>query len=223
MRRKRDKPLAVMHVNRLETNRGTAVPAWMTTEQRECVAVEKASSCRQMIVRETIGDGQGNSCHQRRNRDKGTREAKFLTKGESAGSQDERCHRHQGSMEKGSERTWIGSGSYARGALARRGERAGIPAPPPGRRIRPEETAPITLYYAYRPPSPGRGLNTHGYKARARRRGNTWYGVRGLRRRPSGRLSWQKIRLGREVGSERETSSRGIRSAGATGCETVPC
>ena len=39
VRRKRDKPLAVMHVDRLETYRGTAVPAWMTTEQRECVAV----------------------------------------------------------------------------------------------------------------------------------------------------------------------------------------
>ena len=39
MVRKRDKPLAVMHVDRLETYRGTAVPAWMTTEQRECVAV----------------------------------------------------------------------------------------------------------------------------------------------------------------------------------------
>ena len=37
--RKRDKPLAVMHVDRLETYGGTAVPAWMTTEQRECVAV----------------------------------------------------------------------------------------------------------------------------------------------------------------------------------------
>ena len=30
---------SVMHVDRLETYRGTAVPAWMTTEQRECVAV----------------------------------------------------------------------------------------------------------------------------------------------------------------------------------------
>ena len=39
VRRKRDKSLAVMHVDRLETYRGTAVPAWMTTEQRECVAV----------------------------------------------------------------------------------------------------------------------------------------------------------------------------------------
>ena len=39
VRRKRDKPLVVMHVDRLETYRGTAVPAWMTTEQRECVAV----------------------------------------------------------------------------------------------------------------------------------------------------------------------------------------
>ena len=39
VRRKRDKPLAVMHVDSLETYRGTAVPAWMTTEQRECVAV----------------------------------------------------------------------------------------------------------------------------------------------------------------------------------------
>ena len=37
--RKRDKPLAVMHVDRLEAYRGMAVPAWMTTEQRECVAV----------------------------------------------------------------------------------------------------------------------------------------------------------------------------------------
>ena len=52
---------------------------------------------------------------------------------------------------KGLERTWIGSGSYARGALVRRGERAGAPAPPPGRRIWPEETAPITPYYARRP------------------------------------------------------------------------
>ena len=81
---------------------------------------------------------------------------------------------YTGSQEKGSERTWIGSGSYARGALAQRGERAGTPAPPPGRRIRPEETAPITLYYAHRPPSPGRRLNTHGDKARAGLRGNTW-------------------------------------------------
>ena len=39
VRRKRYKPLAVMHVDRLETYRGTAVPAWMTTEQRECVVV----------------------------------------------------------------------------------------------------------------------------------------------------------------------------------------
>ena len=39
MRRKREKPLAVMHVDRLEAYRGPAVPAWMTTEQRECVAV----------------------------------------------------------------------------------------------------------------------------------------------------------------------------------------
>ena len=39
MRQKRDKPLAVVHVDRLEAYRGTAVPAWMTTEQRECVAV----------------------------------------------------------------------------------------------------------------------------------------------------------------------------------------
>ena len=39
VRRKRDKPLAVMHVDHLEAYRGTAVPAWMTAEQRECVAV----------------------------------------------------------------------------------------------------------------------------------------------------------------------------------------
>ena len=39
VRRKRGKPLTVMHVDRLETCRGPAVPAWMTTEQRECVAV----------------------------------------------------------------------------------------------------------------------------------------------------------------------------------------
>ena len=76
--------------------------------------------------------------------------------------------------KKGPERTWIGSGSYARGALARRGERAGTPAPPSGRWIRPEETASIKLYYAHRPPSPGSGLNTYEDKARAGRRGNTW-------------------------------------------------
>ena len=68
----------------------------------------------------------------------------------------------QHEKEKGSERTWIGSGSYARGALARRGERAGTP----------EETAPATLYCAHRPPTPGRGLNTHGDKSRTGRRGN---------------------------------------------------
>ena len=39
VRRKQDKPLTVVHVDRLEAYRGTAVPAWMTTEQRECVAV----------------------------------------------------------------------------------------------------------------------------------------------------------------------------------------
>ena len=82
--------------------------------------------------------------------------------------------RPPGQHGKVTERTWIGSGSYARGALARRGERAGTPAPPPGRRIRPEETAPITLYYAHRPPRPLRGLNTHRDKARAKRRGDTW-------------------------------------------------
>ena len=36
---KRDKPLTVVHVDRLEAYRGTAVPAWMTAEQRGCVAV----------------------------------------------------------------------------------------------------------------------------------------------------------------------------------------
>ena len=39
VRRKRDKPLTVVHVDRLEAYRGTAMPAWMTTEQREYVAV----------------------------------------------------------------------------------------------------------------------------------------------------------------------------------------
>ena len=54
----------------------------------------------------------------------------------------------QHEKEKGSERTWIGSGSYARGTLARRRERAGTPAPHQGggsgRRIRlpPRSTAP---------------------------------------------------------------------------------
>ena len=43
----------------------------------------------------------------RRNRDGGTREAKFLTRGKSAGSQDERCHGHQASMET---RGWRGRG-----------------------------------------------------------------------------------------------------------------
>ena len=36
----------------------------------------------------------------------GTREFKFLTKGESTGSQDERCHSHRGSKE----RCWKGRG-----------------------------------------------------------------------------------------------------------------
>ena len=39
VRRKRDKPHTVVHVDRLEAYRGTAVPAWMTAEQRGCVAV----------------------------------------------------------------------------------------------------------------------------------------------------------------------------------------
>ena len=96
--------------------------------------------------------------------------------------------------EKGPERTWMESGSFARGALVRRGERTGTPVSLPGRRIRAEETAPTMLYYAHRPPSPGRGLNTHGDRARAGRRGNTWGGVRGVRRRSSGGPSRQKMR-----------------------------
>ena len=39
VRRKRDKPLTVVHVDHLEAYRGTAMPAWMTTEQRKCLAV----------------------------------------------------------------------------------------------------------------------------------------------------------------------------------------
>ena len=98
------------------------------------------------------------------------------------------------------------SGSFARGALVRRGERTGTPASLPGRRIRAEETAPTMLYYAHRPPSPGRGLNTHGDKARAGRRGNTWGGVRGVRRRSSGGPSRQKMRPIRRVGGGRARS-----------------
>ena len=41
MRRKQDKPLTVVHVDRLEAYRGTAVPAWMTAEQPGCVAVQR--------------------------------------------------------------------------------------------------------------------------------------------------------------------------------------
>ena len=39
VRRKRDKPLTVVHVDRLEAYRGTAVLAWMMAEQRGCVVV----------------------------------------------------------------------------------------------------------------------------------------------------------------------------------------
>ena len=42
VRRKQDKPLAVVHVDRLEAYRGTAVPAWMKAEQRGCVAVSRS-------------------------------------------------------------------------------------------------------------------------------------------------------------------------------------
>ena len=118
--------------------------------------------------------------------------------------------------EKGLERTWMESGSFARGALVRRGERTGTPASLPGRRIRPEETAPTMLYYAHRPPSPGRGLNTHEDKARAGRRGNTWLGVRGVRRRSSSGPSRQKIRLIRRVGG---TSTEQV---GAKHCRPEP-
>ena len=122
------------------------------------------------------------------------------------------------------ERTWIERGSYAQGALARCGEHAGTPAPLPGRRIRPEETAPITLCYAHRQPSLGRELNTHRDKARAGQRGDTWQGARGVRRRPSGRPSRRKIRLRRGVRGDRGASWHRIRSVGAgPGCETVPC
>ena len=126
--------------------------------------------------------------------------------------------------EKGPERTWMESGSFARGALVRRGERTGTPASLPGQRIRTEETAPTMLYYAHRPSSPVRGLNTHGDKARAGRRGNTWGGVRGVRRRSSGGPSRQKMRPIRRVGGgdEHGAGPRETLSAGASGCETVP-
>ena len=114
--------------------------------------------------------------------------------------------------EKGPERTWMESGSFARGALVRRGERTGTPASLPGRRIRTEETAPTMPYYAHRPPSPGRGLNTHGDKARAGRRGNTWGGVRGVRRRSSGGPSRQKMRPIRRVGGGGGTSTEQVRA-----------
>ena len=39
VRQKRDKPLTVVHVDRLEAYRGMAVPAWMTAERSGCVAV----------------------------------------------------------------------------------------------------------------------------------------------------------------------------------------
>ena len=123
--------------------------------------------------------------------------------------------RPPGQQRKVLERTWIERGSYVRGALARRGERAGTPGPPPGRRIRPEETAPITLCYAHRQPSPGRGLNTHRDKARAGRRGDTCQGARGVRRQPSGRPSRQKRRLRRGVRDGRRVGSHRIRSVGA--------
>ena len=84
----------------------------------------------------------------------------------------------------------------------RRGERTGTPASLPGRRIRAEETAPTMLRYAHRPPSPGRGLNTHGEKARAGRRGNTWGGARGVRRRSSGGPSRQKMSRGGGTSTE---------------------
>ena len=41
IRRKQDKPLTVIHVDRLEAYRGRAVPAWMVAEQRGCVAVKE--------------------------------------------------------------------------------------------------------------------------------------------------------------------------------------
>ena len=87
-----------------------------------------------------------------------------------------------------------------------------VPASLPGRRIRTEETAPTMLYYAHRPPSPGRGLNTHGDKARAGRRGNTWGGVRGVRRRSSGGPSRQKMRPIRRVGGGGRARSRSARN-----------
>ena len=79
------------------------------------------------------------------------------------------------------------------------------------------------LCYAHRQPSPGRGLNTHRDKARAGWRGDTWQGAQGVRRRPSGRPSRQKIRLRRGVRDGRGVGSHRIRSVGAgPGCETVP-
>ena len=39
VRWKQDKPLPMVHVDRLQAYRAAAVPAWMTAEQRGCVAV----------------------------------------------------------------------------------------------------------------------------------------------------------------------------------------
>ena len=39
VRRKRGKPLTVVHVDRLEVYKGSAVPAWMAAEQRKCITI----------------------------------------------------------------------------------------------------------------------------------------------------------------------------------------
>ena len=140
--------------------------------------IEKASSCRQMVGHGEVNNRgrPGRQLPLEEKQGRGNQRSQVPDQGEVGRVPGLAVPRPPGQheKEKGSERTWIGSGSYARGALARRGERTGTPAPPPGRRIRPEETASTALYCAHRPPSRGRGLNTHGDKARAGRRGNTW-------------------------------------------------
>ena len=44
VRRKREKPLSVVHVDRLEVYKEKVVPAWMVAEQRGCIAVQGVGS-----------------------------------------------------------------------------------------------------------------------------------------------------------------------------------
>ena len=141
-----------------------------TTENGTLKLIEKASSCRQMRGhRELNNRGRpGRQLPLEEKQGRGHQRSQVPDQGEVSRVLGRVVPRPPGQHEKrGGEdvdREWeVRSGSTR--ATWRTCRSPGAPT---------RAAAPITLYYAHRPPSPGRGLNTHEDKARAGRRGNTW-------------------------------------------------